>query len=116
MTTKIHTSNLDPNMATLFQTLTDGATISWDLSIGNSATVLLGGNRAIANPTNLRVGTCLLIVTQDITGSRTLTWGTLFKWPSGQAPILSTAGNSVDIISLFCNGTVFYGSYLRGMI
>jgi len=94
------------------QTLTDGVTINWDVSLGAVATVTLGGDRTIAAPTNLKVGTYLLHVIQDATGSRTLTWNAVFKWPAAVAPTLTTTGSRRDIISFVCDGTNLYGSFL----
>jgi hypothetical protein len=37
-------------------------------------------------------------ITQDATGTRTMTWGTSVKWPGGAAGVLSTAANSVDLV------------------
>ena len=37
-------------------------------------------------------------LTQDATGSRTMTWPTSFKWPAGTPVALSTVGNSVDML------------------
>lgn len=37
-------------------------------------------------------------LTQDATGSRTMTWPTTFKWPGGTAGVLSTAANAVDML------------------
>jgi hypothetical protein len=37
-------------------------------------------------------------ITQDATGSRTMTWPTSFKWPGGTAGVLSTAANAVDLL------------------
>jgi len=96
----------------LSQTLTDGATISWDTSLGRVATVTLAGNRAVAAPTNLKVGTYILNVIQDATGSRTLTWNAVFKWTGGVAPVLTTTANARDVFSFFSDGTNLYGSYL----
>ena len=54
--------------------LADGATINWDLDSGHVATVTLGGNRTLAVPTNGQDNVLYLLrVTQDGTGSRTLT-------------------------------------------
>lgn len=92
------------------QTLADGATVSWDVSLGPIATVTLGGNRTMAAPTNLKAGTYILHVIQDATGSRTLTWNSVFKWQSGIAPTLSTAASAHDIIVLICDGTNLYGN------
>lgn len=94
------------------QTLTDDATISWNTSSGQIATVTLGGNRTMGAPTNLKVGTYILHVIQDGTGSRTLTWNSIFKWPAGVAPTLTTTSSSRDLFSFVCDGTNLYGSFL----
>lgn len=86
-------------------TLTDGANISWDLNTIN-ATVTLAGNRVLDNPSNKKNGGFyLLIVKQDATGSRTLSYGTDYKFPGGTAPILTTTTNAVDFLRFFCDGT-----------
>ena len=92
--------------------MTDGSTISWDVSQGAIAYVTLAGNRTIASPSNLKVGTLILHVNQDATGGRTLTWNSVFKWPVGTAPVLSTSANAKDIFSFICDGTYLYGSYI----
>jgi len=94
------------------QTLTDGATINWNAASGTIATVTLGGTRTMANPSNLKVGTYMIFIKQDATGSRGLSWGTVFKWPGGAAPVLSTAANSVDIVSFYSDGTNMYGVFV----
>ena len=96
----------------LSQTLTDGSTINWDTSSGQVATVTLGGNRTVAAPTNLKVGTYILHVIQDTTGSRTLTWNSVFKWTAGVAPPLTTTANARDVFSFVSDGTNLYGSFI----
>lgn len=79
--------------------LTDTTTITADLAKGRVFHTTLGGNRTLANPTNMRTGQeGRLRVTQDGTGGRTLAYGTAWKFPGG-APILSTAAGAVDVIS-----------------
>ena len=100
------------NSNALNQTLTDGATINWNTALGRVATVTLGGNRSIAAPTNLKVGTYILHVIQDVSGNRTLTWNSAFKWTAGVAPPLSTTGSARDVFSFVSDGTNLYGSFL----
>ena len=97
------------------QTLTDAATISWDTSLGQVATVTIAGNRAVANATNLKVGYYTLHVIQDGTGSRTLTWGGIYKWPAGVAPTLTTNASARDIITFISDGTSMYGTYINNV-
>jgi hypothetical protein len=79
--------------------LTDGATITPDFNTSNDFSVTLGGNRTLANPTNLTVGQkgCF-VITQDATGSRTIAFGSYYKWSGGTVPTLSTSASSVDRI------------------
>jgi hypothetical protein len=76
------------------------------------ATITLGGNRHINAPTNLKVGTLILNIIQDGTGGRTLTWDTVFKWPAGVPPVLTSTANRKDIFSFISDGTNLYGSFL----
>lgn len=86
--------------------LFDGTNIATDASAGNVFTVTLGGNRTLDNPTNLVAGfTYIWIITQDGTGGRTLSYGSVFAFPGGSAPTLSTGANAVDILSGVYDGT-----------
>ena len=90
-------------------TLTDGATINWDASANQVTSVTLGGNRTFAAPTNMvDGGAYVLIVVQDGTGSRTITWNSVFKWVGGTAPTLTTANGSRDQFVFVSNGTNMY--------
>jgi len=80
-------------------TLTDGATITPNLNDSNNYVVVLGGNRTIANPTNITAGQSgSIFITQDGTGSRTAAWGSYWDWIGGSAPTLSTGANETDRI------------------
>jgi len=97
-------------------TLTDGANISVDASLGNVFEVTLGGNRTLDNPTNLVDGqTFIFRVIQDGTGSRTLSYGTAYRFPGGTEPTLSTDANAVDYLTGVSDGTnvdlVFSGAF-----
>lgn len=80
-------------------TLTDGATITPDFAVANYFTVTLGGNRTLANPTNVVAGQSGVIkIVQDGTGSRTLAFGSSWDWQGGVVPSLTTTANAVDIL------------------
>jgi hypothetical protein len=87
-------------------TITDGATLNWDTSLGQVAQVTLGGNRTFAAPTNLvNGGFYSLLIIQDGTGSRTISWNAVFDFAGGTAPTLSTAAGSKDLITWRSDGT-----------
>ena len=79
--------------------LTDGATITPDFANSNNFSVTLGGNRTLANPTNLVAGQSGCIwITQDGTGSRTLAYGSQWDFAGGVAPTLSISASAVDCL------------------
>lgn len=87
-------------------TLLDGTSIATDASQGSVFQVTLGGNRTLANPTNLYDGcTYIWIIRQDATGGRTLAYGSYFTWPGGTIPTIGAAANAVSIISAVYDGT-----------
>jgi len=90
-------------------TLTDAATIAWDASSNQVTSVELGGNRTFGAPTNLiDGGVYVLMVKQDVTGTRTATWNAVFKWTNGLTPTLSTGGSVKDIFTFLSDGTNLY--------
>ena len=87
-------------------TLTDGATINWDASTQDVCKVTLGGNRTLAAPTNNTTGQFIsILVIQDSTGSRTLTWNAVFEFASDTAPILTTTASKGDVFVFRYNGS-----------
>jgi hypothetical protein len=87
-------------------TITDGASLAWNTALGQVAKVTLGGSRTFAAPTNLQTGAFYSVfLIQDATGSRTVSWNTVFAFTGGTAPTLSTAANAVDQIAFRYDGT-----------
>lgn len=56
------------------------------------------------------IGVYILKIKQTA-GSKTITWPATVLWSRGTAPTLTTTQNKVDIITLFYDGTKFYGTY-----
>lgn len=90
-------------------TLTTGH-FAWDASAVQIATVNMSGNATLDNPTNLAVGTYIVIATQSGGGSHTLDYGNKFKWPGGTPPTLSTGATAVDVLCFVSDGTSLYGA------
>jgi len=94
-------------------TLTPGATIAWNLTDKQVTTITLDGSANVFSaPTNMKNGgTYILAIKQDSTGSRTATWNSVFKWPSGTAPVLTTTPTTgFDLLTFYCDGTNLYGN------
>jgi hypothetical protein len=96
-----------------------GGTITWNPTLGLNASVVLTGNSTLAfssAPASGSYGT--LVVTQPAGGGATLTL------PSGTHRVLgssstttvglSTAGNAVDIVSFYYNGSTYYWNVGQG--
>jgi hypothetical protein len=91
-----------------------GAT-TLDLSTTNIYNLTLTGNITVTlsnPPASGTLYSVMMIVKQDGTGSRTITWPASVKWPNASAPTLSTAANAVDVLNFFTvdGGTTYYGS------
>ena len=79
--------------------LSDATNIAVDFDTGQNFTVTLAGNRTLSNPTNVTAGqTGSIFITQDGTGSRTLSYGTSWEFPAATAPVLTTTAAAVDRI------------------
>ena len=90
-------------------TLTDASTISWDIATDPVAKVTLGANRTLAAPSN-PVGSgqfISLLVIQDGTGSRTLTWNAVYEFKDDTAPTLTTTASKGDIFVFRYNGAKY---------
>ena len=83
-------------------------TIDWTLGLKFKFTFGAGDETlaftAPSKPCNL-----VLIVIQDSTGGRVITWPAIVKWVSGTTPTLSTAADAIDIVSFLYDGTNYYG-------
>jgi len=81
-------------------TLTYASTITPDFSLYNNYTVTLTGNATLANAINTIPGQSgVIFIQQDSTGSRTLSYGSMWKFINATAPTLSTSANSTDILA-----------------
>lgn len=78
-------------------TATDGATVTFDLDSGNVQEVTLGGNRTLALSNDADGHKFMIILTQDGTGSRTVTWWSNIEWQDGNVPTLATAAGDSDV-------------------
>jgi hypothetical protein len=86
--------------------LTDASSIVVDASRSNVFTLTIGGNRTLANPSNLKTGCMyMFVITQDATGSRSLSYGSAYTFVDSVEPVLTTAAGAVDILSAYYDGS-----------
>jgi hypothetical protein len=100
-------------------TASAGSTTTLDASTGTTFTLTFGAGNItgllFTNLPNAGSTTVTLILKQDGTGSRTITWsGTQINgsatnavplWAASSPPVLSTAANAVDVVTLVINRT-----------
>lgn len=88
-----------------------------DCALSNVFTIAMTANVTTAMTfSNLKDGqTINVFITQDATGSRTMTWPASFKWPGASAGVLSTGANDVDLlVATYRSATGFwYASLLK---
>ena len=87
-------------------TLTDGSTIDWNAATQDVCKVTLGGNRTLNAPTNPTTGQFIsILVIQDGTGSRTLTFNAIYEFKDDTAPTLTTTASKGDVFVFRYNGS-----------
>jgi len=89
-------------------TLTDGATVAWDVIASPVAKLTMAGNRTISAPsgTTPAAGQFVsLLLIQDGTGSRTITWNAVYEFTADTAPTLTTTANKGDLFVFRYNGS-----------
>lgn len=87
-----------------------GASKTIDFTNGPAQKLTLTANCTLTLSNPISGQAYVLKLVQDGTGSRTVTWPAAVKWPSATAPTLTTTAAAIDIVSLYYDGTNFYGT------
>lgn len=83
------------------------SSMTLDFSLSNSFSFTATSDFTLANPANVVAGGIYYImVKQDATGGRLITWGSNFKF-RGFTPTLSTIPNATDVITVIATDTGF---------
>jgi hypothetical protein len=88
-------------------TLTDGATITWNVIDSPVAKVTLAGNRTLSAPsgtTPIAGQFISLLIIQDGTGGRTITWNAAYEFAADTAPTLTATASLGDLFTFRYNG------------
>jgi FtsP/CotA-like multicopper oxidase with cupredoxin domain len=89
-------------------TANSSTAITLALTNGTVQIITLTGNATITMPTATSGKSFIMLLKQDATGSRTVTWSTV-KWAGGTAPTITSTASRQDILSFFADGTNWYG-------
>ena len=85
--------------------LTDAATVTWDSLSQPVAKVTLAGNRTLGLPADSQTGAFIsILLIQDGTGSRTVTFNAAYEFTGDVAPTLTTTANKGDLFVFRYNG------------
>ena len=87
-------------------TLTDGSTIDWNAATQDVCKVTLAGNRTLNAPTNPTTGQFItILIIQDGSGSRTVTFNAIYEFKDDIAPTLTTTASKGDVFVFRYNGS-----------
>jgi hypothetical protein len=81
-----------------------------DLANGSVQILTLTGNCTFTFPTAVAGKSFIMILKQDGTGSRTVTWPASVKWPGGTAPTITATASKTDKFVFTADGTYWVGS------
>ena len=81
-----------------------------DLANGSVQILTLTGNCTFTFPTATAGKSFIMILKQDGTGSRTVTWPAAVKWPGGTAPTITSTASKADKYVFTADGTSWLGS------
>jgi hypothetical protein len=117
MGTNVHANAVAVMAGQYFSPLVDDGnsggfpTIDWNA--GNEHKITLTDNASIDFSNPLSGGRYVLLVFQDGTGGRTVTWPASVAWPSATPPTLTTGAGKMDIVTFFYDSTTttYYGAY-----
>ena len=90
-------------------------TATLDCSLANQHDITMpAGNITIAL-SNITLNQCIMVsITQDGTGSRTVTWFSTIRWAGGSAPTLTTTASKRDVVGFRRTGTNTYDGFVIG--
>ena len=108
LTTPVLTNPTVTNYVETSYTANSSTAITLALTNGTVQIITLTGNATITMPTATAGKSFVLLLKQDGTGSRTVTWSTV-KWTGGTAPTITSTASKQDIFSFFADGTNWYG-------
>ena len=91
-------------------TANTGTAYTIDLANGSVQILTLTGNCTFTFPTATAGRSFIMLLKQDGTGSRTVTWPAAVKWPGSTAPTITSTASRLDKFIFTADGTNWYGS------
>jgi hypothetical protein len=91
-------------------TANTGTAYTIDLAGGSVQILTLTGNCTFTFPTATAGQSFILLLKQDATGGRTVTWPAAVKWPGGTAPTITSTASKMDKLVFTAADSNWYGS------
>jgi hypothetical protein len=112
--TEVALEVVGPNPEVLQVHAATGVSEVFDVGVATVHTATLDSNAALtfaAPPSATAVWAFTLVLAQDATGGRTVTWPGSVKWAGGLPPTLTVGGSKIDVFSFFTSdgGTTWFG-------
>lgn len=113
--TSTHNTFTKAQVVALSPLMVGASAIQLDATQSNTFELTLTTTATLNNPSGLVSGqTLVIIIKQDGTGNRLLSFGSLFKFTKGVTPTISTTPNAIDVLSCICDGSHLYCSINKG--
>jgi hypothetical protein len=109
LTNKTLTNPTVTNYTETLYTANTSTAITVALTNGTVQQLTLTGNATITMPSQGAGKSFIIMLKQDGTGSRSVTWSTV-TWPAATAPTITGTASKQDIFSFFSDGTNWYGT------
>jgi hypothetical protein len=92
------------------RTANTGTAYAIYLDMGTIQLLTLTGNCTFTFPTAVAGQSFTMLLKQDATGSRTVTWPSSVKWPASTAPTITSTASKGDKFVFVGDGTYWWGS------
>jgi hypothetical protein len=109
LTNKTLTNPTVTNYVETAYTANSSTAITLSLANGTVQIITLTGNATITMPAVGAGKSFTILLKQDATGSRTVTWTTV-SWPSATAPTITSTASKMDKFVFTSDGTSWFGS------
>lgn len=109
LTNKTLTNPTITNYVETPYTANSSTAITLSLANGTVQIITLTGNATITMPTAVSGKSFTILLKQDATGSRTVTWTTV-SWPSATAPTITSTASKMDRFTFISDGTSWFGA------
>ena len=103
-------SRLDVNGA-MYSRLVTASSTTIDWNAANVQTMTLSSSPTLTFSNGHAGGEYTLILNQDSTGGRSVTWPASVIWSEGDRPSLTTDASAIDMVKFVYNGTNYLASY-----